>query len=117
MTTKTATKKTKAMLQLRQGDVFLQQVEKMTARQLGDALKRNKRGVVLQEGTATGHAHRIPQRAASLHSVDNVRYLRVVEPVTLVHEEHTTVKIPAGDYRVTIHAEYQPGELPRQVAD
>lgn len=25
--------------------------------------------------------------------------------------------IPAGDYRVTIHAEYEPGELPRNVAD
>ncbi len=25
--------------------------------------------------------------------------------------------LPPGNYRVTIHAEYQPGELPRQVAD
>lgn len=25
--------------------------------------------------------------------------------------------IPTGNYRVTIHAEYQPGELPRNVAD
>lgn len=120
MTTKaTSTKTTKAkqMIQLRQGDVWLQQVEKMTTKQLGEPLKRTKRGIVLQEGTATGHAHRIANRAASLHMAGDVRYLRVVESVTLVHEEHDTVAIPVGDYRVSLHHEYQPGELPRQVWD
>lgn len=113
---KTATaKKSKPLLMLRQGDVLLAQVDAMPKK--ADDLKRTKRGIILQEGSATGHAHRIPKRAASLHIADGVRFLRVVEPVELVHEEHETVAIPPGDYRVSIHAEYQPGELPRQVQD
>ena len=37
--------------------------------------------------------------------------------VVLKHEEHSPVVLPPGNYRVSIHTEYQPGELPRQVAD
>ena len=105
------------MKQFRQGDVFLQQIPKLSGKILGDALPRTKRGIILQEGTATGHAHRIPGRAASLHATESGRVLRVVEQVGLVHEEHDTIKIPPGDYTVTIHCEYAPGELPRQVWD
>ena len=37
-------------------------------------------------------------------------------PVVSLAEPGVT-EIPAGNYRVTIHAEYEPGELPRNVAD
>ncbi len=102
----------------RQGDVLIERVESMP----DDATKipRSKRGVVLAEGEVTGHAHRIPSRTASLYrSESDARYLRVMgpAPVALKHEEHTAVVIPSGDYRVTIHAEYSPGQLPRTVAD
>lgn len=102
----------------RQGDVLIVAVtdlpENLTP------VKRDKRGVVLAEGEVTGHAHRIPSRHATLYRSENeARFLRVMgpAPVALTHEEHTTVEIPPGSYRVTIHTEYVPGELPRQVAD
>jgi hypothetical protein len=104
-------------IQYRQGDVFLER----TAIPAGAVqIPQGKRGTVLAEGEVTGHAHRIPSRHAKLYRAEtDARYLRVMgpAPVALQHEEHTAVTIPPGDYRVTIHAEYQPGELPRQVAD
>lgn len=102
----------------RQGDVLIVAVDKIPA--AAEPIARTKRGVVLAEGEVTGHAHRIPARTASLYRTEeNARFLRVAgpAPVQLKHEEHKTVTLPAGDYRVTIHAEYQPGALPRQVAD
>jgi len=45
------------------------------------------------------------------------RFLRAAGPVDLTHEEHGTITIPAGEYRVSGHHEAQPGELPRQVED
>ena len=105
-------------LMLRQGDVLIVAVDSIPADVT--ELPRDKRGVVLAEGEVTGHAHRIPSRAASLYrSESDARFMRVMgpAPVALQHEEHSTVSIPPGNYRVSIHAEYVPGELPRQVAD
>lgn len=102
----------------RQGDVLIVAVESIPETAI--AIARGKRGVVLAEGEVTGHAHRIPSRHASLYRTDtDARYLRVMgpAPVQLRHEEHSTVSLPPGSYRVTIHREYQPGELPRQVQD
>jgi hypothetical protein len=107
----------------RQGDVLIVRVDSIPT----DAkpLARTKRGVVLAEGEVTGHAHRIPSRHATLYRTEtDARYLRVGgtsggkrEPVALQHEEHRAVELPPGNYRVSIHREYQPGALPRQVAD
>ncbi len=102
----------------RQGDVLICAVSSVPANL--EQITRTKRGVVLAEGEVTGHAHRVPSRHASLYrSESDARYLRVMgpAPVALNHEEHSTVKIPPGDYRITIHAEYVPGELPRNVED
>ena len=154
---------------IRQGDVLLELVSAIPS----DATKiplDKSRGLVLAEGEATGHAHRIPRRyasgkAAAYRTETDARYMRVTAPVPLRHEEHKTqcatcaasgavtiatariasdftragyrcqehaaandadivalaepgaTDVPAGSYRVTIHAEYSPGELPRSVAD
>jgi hypothetical protein len=104
----------------RQGDVLICRVDEIPT----DAkeLPRAKRGVVLAEGEVTGHAHRIPSRHAKLYRTEgDAKFLRIgaggKRPVALLHEEHSPVTLPPGNYRVTIHREYQPGELPRQVAD
>lgn len=102
----------------RQGDVLIVAVESVPS-DLTE-VPRTQRGVVLAEGEVTGHAHRIPSRHASLYrSETDARYLRVMgpAPVQLRHEEHSPVQLPPGNYRVSIHREYQPGELPRQVQD
>jgi hypothetical protein len=102
----------------RQGDVLIVAVDEIPADV--ELVKRTKRGVVLAEGEVTGHAHRIPSRSASLYrSESDARFMRVMgpAPVKLEHEEHTAIEIPPGNYRVSIHAEYVPGELPRTVQD
>jgi len=102
----------------RQGDVLIIAVD--TAPTTVTLVPRSERGVVLAEGEVTGHAHRIPSRQAQLFRDENdVRYLRVggTAPVALQHEEHAPVQLPPGNYRIQIHTEYVPGELPRTVAD
>ncbi len=100
----------------RQGDVLLELV--VDEIPIGVEIRRTRRGLVLQEGEVTGHAHRIAQRSAKLYRTEeDARYMRVTAPVKLEHEEHSTVTIPVGTYRVSIHSEYQPGALPRRVVD
>jgi hypothetical protein len=158
-----------APFQIRQGDVLLELVDELPPGAKEQPLDK-ERGLVIAEGEATGHSHRIPHRhargAASAYRTEmDARFMRVTAPVPLRHEEHKTrcatcatagiftiatarlascfdrdgylcqehaatadvdvvalaepgaSDIPAGDYRITIHAEYQPGELPRNVAD
>jgi hypothetical protein len=112
MKTKNATK---TPLIFRQGDVLMELLDACPAHLT--ELPRGKRGVVLAEGEVTGHAHRIANRSAKLYrSETDQRFLRVTAPVALRHEEHTTVTLPAGNYRVHIHHEYAPDEI-RRVED
>ncbi len=100
---------------LRQGDVLLELVTDLPTSTI---IPKDPRGVILAEGESTGHYHGITSRYAKLfRTEEDVRYLRVTAPVALTHQEHTTVKIPKGTYRVRIHTSYTPGELPKNVAD
>ena len=111
----TAMKKTPPKI-YRQGDVLIAAVADIPTG--ASELPRGKRGVVLAEGEVTGHAHRIASRHAKLlRTEEDVRYMRVTAPVALRHEEHAPIEIPPGNYRVTLHHEYAPAELPRTVAD
>lgn len=111
----------------RQGDVLIIPVDEAD----GEVLPRDGQGrIVLAYGEVTGHAHAIyddgaellqaaPQGRAkqAVESVeDNVIYLRARETVALRHEEHGTIPIPAGLYRVIRQREYSPQEV-RRVAD
>lgn len=109
------------MKQYRQGDVLIERVE---AAELGQKVKRDNGRVVLAYGEVTGHAHAIADRGAELYEpkqdTENlqVRFLRVLAEggVDLRHEEHSTITIPKGDYRITRQREYAP-EAIRNVAD
>lgn len=101
----------------RQGDVLIVRVDSCPAEATPIKREMNE-DVILAHGEVTGHAHRICSRHATMYRTESdARYMRVTAPVALTHEEHTTIDIPAGNYRVTIHTEYVPGELPRQVVD
>lgn len=112
-------------MQLRQGDVFLCALSAIPPDQIqyesipADAVAapRGPHGVLLAAGKTTGHHHAIASEEAELFVREGVRFLRARTPVALTHEEHSTIMIPAGEYRVTGHHEYEPGELPRQVED
>jgi len=112
-------------MQIRQGDVLIVALSAIPADQIqyagipSDAVpvKRGPLGLLLAEGKATGHHHAIRSADAALFVADGVRFLRAAGPVDLTHEEHGTITIPAGEYRVSGHHEALPGELPRQVED
>jgi hypothetical protein len=75
-------------------------------------------GNVLVRGEATGHAHRIEDpRGAQLFRHMGTLYLRVLSPqASLVHEEHATIVLSRGDYRVWQQREYSPAAI-RTVVD
>lgn len=98
----------------RQGDVLL---AKVAALPKGATKKAAKGDVILAYGEVTGHAHRIaaPQKVV-LWDAGAERYLQVLEQSTLTHEEHATITLPSGIYRMPTQVEYSPREL-RRVAD
>ena len=100
----------------RQGDVFIQRVEKA-----GPPSGRiNSRRDVIVRGMATGHSHRIADpETAVLWEDDTGMFLRVTGPKAwIVHEEHGPIELPSGDYRVWFERDYVPlcGE-PLRVCD
>jgi hypothetical protein len=100
--------------QARQGDVF---VERCAApRTKLDPVPPEAGRVILAHGEATGHAHAIPMSHAALFARGAERFLRVVKPTELLHEEHSPISLSPGTYRVTRQREYSPEGL-RTVAD
>lgn len=131
--------KAKKLIQLRQGDVQIQQVDK-----LPDGcteIKPEGNRIVLAHGEVTGHAHaiydhvkqieaapgaadeiaeaaiaRAQSKARLMLAPNGERYLEVKETVHLKHEEHTQHTLPPGIYHLPKQMEYSPAEL-RRVAD
>jgi len=98
----------------RQGDVLL--IEQKLPKE-SKKIDPSSRGYVLAEGEATGHAHVIKTgHDVSMFEKDNERYLHITDNVDLVHDEHGTVIIDPGDYRIVHQVEYTPKEI-RRVAD
>lgn len=76
----------------------------------------------LAYGEVTGHVHMVVGNEADFELREcpktKTRHLRVVNPVTLKHQEHSPIVLPPGGYRIGIQREYDPFEkLIRQVAD
>lgn len=51
------------------------------------------------------HHHRL-RGSFEMYDDAGVRYVRVVEPTELFHEEHRPIELPAGDYRLDIVQEF-----------
>jgi hypothetical protein len=102
----------------RHGDLLIVQVGALPE---GAVAVEIEGGVVLALGEATGHAHRIRQRAGSrvsLWEVAGQRYVQVEgEPNGLSHEEHRTVVLDPGVYRIIRQREYTGEDEVRYVAD
>ena len=100
----------------RQGDVLVVPADQVT----GTPVARIGDRIILAEGEATGHAHAIcDPEAELLHDPKTeARFLRVLSDagVDLEHEEHATITIPRGDWRVLRQVEATPWGL-RRVAD
>jgi hypothetical protein len=103
---------------LRQGDVLLERVDHVPAGLKTVPLENGRR--VLAHGEVTGHAHVLEGEAELFAPVDVAEleemFLRVEAESALVHDEHDTITVPPGDWRVARQVEYSP-EAVRQVAD
>lgn len=102
---------------IRQGDVALVAVETIPTDAL--AQPRDDLGrVVLAYGEATGHAHALHEPGVTLlHAANAAVFLRVLEPSSLVHEEHDHIAVAPGLYRVVRQREWTDDDEPIQVAD
>lgn len=104
----------------RQGDVLVAEVRSIPA-DLTSVPRENGR-LVLAHGEVTGHAHVVIGDAELFTIGDRVdleeRFLHVEadQGARLVHDEHSTIDLPRGDYRVLRQREYSPEEI-RNVAD
>lgn len=63
---------------------------------------------VIQEGEATGHAHRLFETEYEFYSEPKTkkRFLRIIEGGAVRHEEHKEITLPPGEYEVGIVREY-----------
>lgn len=96
----------------RHGDVLLAAVSALPT----DA--KPALGLILAHGELTGHAHRIRETGvAQLFTQGAFTYLQVTgAKATLVHEEHRSIELPTGIYRVWQQREYTPTAI-RTVLD
>ena len=91
-------------MQLQQGDTLYKKVEEVPEDAL--VVERKNGAIVIAEGEATGHAHRIFDVDAFLFEVNGKRYLKNSKEVTVRHEEHHAVTIPAGIWEIGQVREY-----------
>lgn len=86
-------------MKIRHGDVLIESIEVLPE---GKKLDRQW----LFEGEVTGHAHRIDV-GELFEDKEGILYLKVDELTKVSHEEHKTVTIPKGIYRVTQKRQYK----------
>jgi hypothetical protein len=88
----------------RQGDVLLVGAEAA----LRPKLRRVERAR-LAEGEATGHAHVLERTPGAELLEGDSDFVRIVGAACLlVHQEHGSIEIPPGDYRVVRQRVYAP---------
>ncbi len=95
------------MSQYRHGDVMVQEVAALPD------VRRKAPHTILAHGELTGHCHRIAQpKTAELYDTPEGMFLHVTaEQASLVHDEHDTIMLPTGIYRVWRQREYSPEEI------
>jgi hypothetical protein len=106
----------------RQGDILLLPVPEdavpQEVRDLPPAPRDGRGRMVLALGEATGHAHAVRAPGVLLRAADPLApdHLHLPSGGRLVHEEHATISLPKGWFRVIRQREYVPGAV-RVVAD
>lgn len=94
-------------MQYRHGDVMVERVEALPR------TAERQQHLTLAEGELTGHRHRIAEPDAAVMYRNHGRlYLEVIaEQASLVHDEHATILLPRGIYRVWQQREYTPRRI------
>lgn len=87
-------------MNIRHGDVIIERVDAVPK----DA-KLLKGRAELAYGEVTGHAHRV-DIGELFETKDGQLYLRTDKLANLTHEEHRTITLEPGVYKVTIKRQY-----------
>ncbi len=99
----------------RQGDVLIVSVASIPTG--ATPVPREDGRVVLAHGEVTGHAHALMERNVNMVEKGMRRFLEITGGgASVVHEEHGTIRLDAGQYEVIRQREYSPSEI-RNVAD
>ncbi len=96
----------------RHGDVMIQECESIPEQ------AKKVKGNILVRGEVTGHAHRLSDPGAfQIFETPNFLFVEVTENEAILdHEEHDTITLPKGKYKVWVQREYTP-EAIRRVID
>lgn len=102
----------------RQGDILFEKLSKGTDVKLVEG-RAKLTSRVIAEGEATGHAHRVTGKADLYGRAwePGPSMLVATEEVDVVHDEHATVKLGPGTYRITRQREYDPERQSVMVSD
>ncbi|MBD3352496.1 MAG: hypothetical protein GF364_13490 [Candidatus Lokiarchaeota archaeon] len=84
----------------RQGDVLIVKIEKLPN------FTRMMNSDIIVEGEATGHAHRL--KNGWLYTDGRDLFISAQADTEIVHEEHDTIPLDAGLYKVIRQREYIP---------
>lgn len=95
----------------RQGDVGIQEMQEIPAAAKKQRRKNNRH--VLAYGEVTGHAHAIHDNKTDMYIDDNGNLWLEVKgkSADVVHEEHKTITLTPGTYRISHQREYHPEEI------
>ncbi|HEY7414397.1 MAG TPA: hypothetical protein VH593_04335 [Ktedonobacteraceae bacterium] len=93
----------------RQGDILFLAIE-----QVPQGLKERK-GLTIAEGEATGHRHQL-EAGLVLEDAQSALFVEVLQATQVVHQEHRTIHLEPGFYRVIRQREFAP-EAIRTVRD
>jgi len=97
----------------RQGDVLIVEEKRTAASAISGKVQTDN---VLVYGEATGHAHRVVGDDVHVRQTARGKVIDARSKFKVVHEEHDTIEIPEGFYRVVRQREYDEQEI-RYVAD
>ena len=93
--------------QYRHGDVLIEEAQSLPK------VRERLPHAILAHGEVTGHCHRVLEsEQADLYATSDGLYLHVRgSAVSVVHEEHATITLTNGYYRVWRQREYSPQEI------
>lgn len=96
---------------VRHGDVLIELIKELPTEV---SVCKNRK--ILFEGEVTSHAHRIDV-GEIFETKNGELYLRVEELTKVTHEEHKTVIVPKGVYRIRQKRQYTPDGGWERVSD
>ena len=86
----------------RQGDLLFEESDKIPS-----GFSASNSPVIL-EGEATGHSHRLVKGMVFRSSYQREMFIKVENGGRVVHEEHATLHLPMGVFKVVRQIEYTP---------